>query len=173
MCQCSPCTSATLAQCPPSQQLYSCVAVLLDTLRCSMSSSCWLTCRRHAGCLASIHSHFPLLESLMVSKASESTSPGGCCSCTFCYSHHRISSLTEWGLVLLVAKSVLTDASPHAGFSIHLASLCQYALQQQLPSILPWQRIGAKPHRSMGEWVNRPGLKDWGVISWLGKSLLV
>lgn len=30
---------------------------------------------------------------------------------------------TGWGLV---AKSVLTDASPHDGFSVHLTSLCQY-----------------------------------------------
>lgn len=46
-----------------------------------------------------------------MSRAAESTNLD-CCSCTFCYVYCHISSLTELGLVLLIAKSVLMGASP-------------------------------------------------------------
>lgn len=106
------------------------------------------------GCLPSIHSCFLLPESLMVSRAAESTSPDGCCSGTFCYKHHHISSLTYWGLVLLVAKSVLTGASPSQRVQCPLHKPLRVpALQQQLPHphlptapiSLPQQRAGTEP----------------------------
>lgn len=100
----SPCTPAALAQRPAYQLLHSCAVVLLDTLL-----------------LPTIHSSFLPPECLMVflnQPAQVSAAPALFVLVTIISPH-----LTGWGLV---ARSVLTDASPHVGFSVQLTSLCQY-----------------------------------------------
>lgn len=89
------CTDTRLAP-PPSLPHHSCMAVPPDALH-------GVPCLAHAashvvdatGRLPSLHSCFLLPVSLMASRAAQSTSPDGCCSDTFCYECHRISSLTE------------------------------------------------------------------------------